>query len=107
MEKFYGIQYLRGFAAMYVMIFHLGSLCGVELTGTGGRTARLFFVISGFIITWTFRRTAEPVLLQLKRYAIRRAARIYPPYWVMLLITLPLFLLGFGEGAWWHRDPLN
>jgi exopolysaccharide production protein ExoZ len=107
MEKYYGIQYLRGFAAVYVMLFHLGSLCGIELTGTGGRTARLFFVISGFIITWTFRRTQEPPLTQLKRYAIRRGARIYPPYWIVLAVTLPLFLLGFSKGAWWHRDPLN
>ncbi len=107
MDKFHGIQYLRGFAAIYVMLFHLGSLCGIELTGTGGRTARLFFVISGFIITWSFRRTQDRPLAQLRRYAIRRAARIYPPYWVVFAITLPLFLIGVTKGAWWHRDPIN
>jgi exopolysaccharide production protein ExoZ len=107
MEKFYGIQYLRGFAAVYVMLFHMGSLCGVHLTGTGGRTARLFFVISGFIITWTFRRTTEPPIQQLQRYAIRRATRIYPPYWIVLAFTAPLFIFGFAKGDWWHRDPVN
>lgn len=107
MEKFFGIQYLRGFAAVYVMVFHMGSLCGVELTSTGGRTARLFFVISGFIITWAFRRTSEPPLAQLKRYAIRRALRIYPPYWIVFALTLPIFLTGMAKGDWWHRDPVN
>ncbi len=107
MEKFYGIQYLRGYAAVYVMLFHIGTLCGVHITGTGGRTARLFFVISGFIITWAFRPTAESRLAQLQRYAIRRATRIYPPYWIVLAVTLPLFLLNYAPGAWWHRDPVN
>lgn len=89
------------------MLFHLGSLCGVALTGTGGRTARLFFVISGFIITWAFRPTKDRPLAQLERYAVRRAFRIYPPYWIVLAFTAPLFLAGIGNGAWWHRDPVN
>jgi peptidoglycan/LPS O-acetylase OafA/YrhL len=64
----------------------------------------LFFALSGYLIAGPYIRAlieGRP-LQSAKRYAIRRAARIYPAYWVALtaiLLLVPHPRVGFGTLA--------
>ena len=55
---------------------HLGSV-EIQEVGVDG-----FFAISGFLITMSWIRSPNPV-----SYLIRRAGRIFPGYWVALVVT--------------------
>jgi len=55
---------------------HLGSL-EIQEVGVDG-----FFVISGFLITRSWLRSGDT-----RRYLIRRCSRIFPGYWLALLVT--------------------
>lgn len=73
-------------------VFHFGRL-GVDL----------FFVISGFIICYIHDADiGRPRMLG--RYAYRRATRIYPLYWLLLLAVLPLYLVFPDAGDGSARD---
>jgi exopolysaccharide production protein ExoZ len=71
------IQYLRGVAAIGVVIFHIGQIFRLELK-FGGSGVDIFFVISGFIM-WmvTRRREAAPA-----QFIQKRLLRIVPLYWI-------------------------
>jgi peptidoglycan/LPS O-acetylase OafA/YrhL len=88
LRTFHGVQAMRGLAALSVV-------CGHALTarpdlvsrsaGEGALTilaggVDIFFVISGFIIAAT--AASRPDAME---FAFRRALRIYPVYWLVLL----------------------
>lgn len=82
-ETLYGIQYLRGAAAIAVVLFHAAERTGYHFA-IGAAGVDVFFVISGFIM-WvvTFRR--EPTPLQFMRARIRR---IVPLYWLATAVMV-------------------
>jgi exopolysaccharide production protein ExoZ len=71
------IQYLRGFAAFGVLVFHAADRAGGAF-GVGAAGVDIFFVISGFIM-WvvTCRNTPSPA-----QFLLRRVERIVPLYWM-------------------------
>jgi peptidoglycan/LPS O-acetylase OafA/YrhL len=95
------LEALRGFAALYVVFFHVLPqkiyLLGVNiglLFRFGPEAVIVFFVLSGFVIKYTFERSADK---SFKYYFIRRFIRLYIPLFF-------IFLLGYGikcysEGA--------
>lgn len=95
MKKSYlSIQYLRGLAAMLVVIFHLG--VPLERFGyTGGWPVGLsagvdiFFVISGFVM-WlsTYGRPITPV-----QFYAKRIVRIVPLYWLLTSLMLGILIV--------------
>jgi exopolysaccharide production protein ExoZ len=74
------VQYLRGLAAIGVLIFHAAERAGWAF-GVGAAGVDVFFVISGFIM-WvvTCRKTPPP-----GQFLVRRVQRIVPLYWLMTL----------------------
>ncbi|HML29646.1 MAG TPA: acyltransferase [Hyphomicrobium sp.] len=81
------IQYLRGIAAIMVVLFHTASaasgytwLPSVLLSGAGG--VDIFFVISGFIMWQSTARTK----IAPADFLRKRVARIAPIYWLMTLV---------------------
>lgn len=88
--QFVGIQYLRGVAALAVVLFHVAAFVfgqPTEKTLTvGGLSAGvdIFFVISGFII-W---RTTDKSEISPITWWCGRLIRIVPLYWIALLSTL-------------------
>jgi peptidoglycan/LPS O-acetylase OafA/YrhL len=86
---------LRWFAAFGVFIFHvrdfypLPGMRDVALFGNSGVT--FFFVLSGFVLTWSFvpHDTAP-------RFYWRRFARIWPALVVSTAIAIPVFYAGRG-----------
>jgi peptidoglycan/LPS O-acetylase OafA/YrhL len=97
------IHGLRGAAAMMVVIQH--SLEMTHLQGSalfdpmldrvnfGRLGVTLFFLISGFVVPFSFRG-GQP----LRTFAISRFFRLYPAYWVSIALFL---VLGF-----WHGNPV-
>jgi exopolysaccharide production protein ExoZ len=85
---FLSIQYLRGLAALGVLLFHASQRAGAAF-GAGAAGVDVFFVISGFIM-WTVsaRKATGPV-----DFLLRRAGRIAPLYWTVTLLVVGLDLL--------------
>ncbi len=91
------IQYLRGIAALFVVLFHIKWMLnnvyvdknlGDILFISGNFGVDLFFVISGFVICLsTEKKESKPC----KKFIIRRFFRIYP---LLLLSVLFVYILG-------------
>ena len=89
---------LRFFAALYVLTFHSGASLMREHLGDNPLTTflvnghlgvSLFFILSGFMLTYSGeRRNAQG--FDLSAYALARFARIYPLYLLSLLIAAPI-----------------
>ena len=106
--KFGLLELGRGGAAALVVFHHANDVLaeprffGVE--GFGGHLRNFnvgvdfFFVLSGFIIAWVHWRDIGD-RRRLGRYVVRRFARIYPPYWCVLLPLIALYQLFPGTGA--------
>lgn len=92
------IQYLRGFAAVLVLIYHIGHIMpstGVRFS-LGAIGVDIFFVISGFIIWVTGRDLAPGPFLK------RRLIRLVPLYWTITLL-LAFITVTYGRGVDWTR----
>ena len=110
------LDILRGVAALMVLLIHAYGLSGrfVPVSSPepafttrwlgdalfffGASGVWLFFALSGYLITKPFVRSlvAGESLPSGFAYAIRRAARIYPLYWVVLTATILVVGGGFG-----------
>ena len=95
-SRFVFIDALRGIAAVAVLCHHLYNNSELQgplsralphiVTGTfnfGAHGVQIFFVISGFVISCSLRRTRVTPRSALS-FAIRRQVRLDPAYWVML-----------------------
>ena len=85
---------LRFFAAFHVVIFHFlamgifrGPAWYQKLSSIGYVGVSFFFVLSGFILVYTYG--GRPITL--KDFWRARFARIYPAYAFSLLVTAPFF----------------
>jgi exopolysaccharide production protein ExoZ len=98
--KLASIQALRGIAILLVVLRHMKVyedryspdqlLPAFSVVGDAG--VDLFFAVSGFVMMITtgsrFGRAGA-----VKDFLYKRAARIYPLYWIFSLVILPLYLL--------------
>lgn len=94
---------LRFLAASGVLFGHYYLLMPIEGVGflaqLGGHGVSLFFVLSGFVLTWRYEVAgAENSFVglsatQTKIYLMTRFARIAPNYWFALLLTLVAYAL--------------
>jgi peptidoglycan/LPS O-acetylase OafA/YrhL len=104
---------VRAFAAAWVLVFHAGHL-GLwdafpsaaatrvipQAGGSGYLGVDLFFLLSGFILTWTYAASFERVTFRgWSRYVGIRLARIYPVH-VAVLLVLGGVVAG-GAAGWW------
>lgn len=82
------IQYLRGVAAIVVVIFHIGQIFNHQYS-FGATGVDIFFVISGFIMWMVSRKREVTPLIFIKK----RLLRIVPLYWLIILIMVAGSLL--------------
>ena len=98
-DRLYALDAFRGAAALWVVVYHLtlrypnfllGQDTPLEPIGFGITLQDLgiipvlwFFLISGFVISWTIDRCATPM-----DFVISRVSRIYPAYWASLAIIV-------------------
>ena len=102
--RFIFIDGLRGVAAMLVVFFHLHEAVGEVAAdwihpliksafGYGYLGVDVFFVISGFVISYSVRN-AKHTPGFLFRFGVRRSIRLDPPYWLTIVLELLLIKLG-------------
>lgn len=86
---------LRGVAACLVVAYHFAET-GVRSGGFGDRiighgylSVDLFFVLSGFVMALSYRSlfASSPTAKAYPAFLLRRVARVYPLYLVVMLIT--------------------
>lgn len=81
---------LRFFAAWMVVVHHFANFGALPVLwryqGFGATGVTFFFVLSGFVLTWSFVPSDTPA-----RFYWRRFARIWPLHVVTTLLALPVF----------------
>ncbi len=89
------ITSIRFFAALHVVIFHLHAIkvaAGPQwyqnFASIGYVGVSLFFVLSGFILVYTYANRETPA----RTFWRARFARVYPAYIFSLIVTLPFFI---------------
>lgn len=105
------VQVGRGLAALLVLLFHVTQLSETKLNEPfcfnlfrfGSAGVDFFFVLSGFIIFWVHRADIG-ARDRFKSFAVKRLIRIYPLYWIVTLVLLPVYFLvsGIGHGHEHH-----
>jgi len=102
-EKFESLEMVRALAALAVVFFHTqiiftgrtGIVPFAGVFGAGSRGVDLFFVLSGFIIAYVHANDlGRPG--RVGHYFYARFIRIYPSVWIVSLLALGVYLLGFG-----------
>ncbi len=96
---------MRFIAALHVVIFHCAAwtlwpvpAAVKHVAGQGFVSVSLFFVLSGFILAYTYTRPGHAKVKPAEFYAAR-FARIYPVYVLGLVVALPFFLAHHFAGG--------
>lgn len=104
-NKLNGVQYLRGYAAILVVINHLWPHNGyiykkLNFENIGGFGVDIFFVISGFIMAYTLNDfTKKNNHLAAYEFIKKRVERIYPLYFVILAPSFIIYVLKCMYGS--------
>lgn len=103
---------VRGFAALYVLLFHckntlpwftLGRLNG--FASKGYLAVDFFFVLSGFILSHVYLRGFEAHRHRQGRFLALRLGRIYPAHLATLVLAILITRLpGFEQHRWLTYD---
>jgi exopolysaccharide production protein ExoZ len=94
-DKIVSIQYLRGLAALGVVLCHYGSDIKSypklsRLFSSGQLGVHVFFLISGFIIVYSLIKS-DYKTNQFFKFLLKRSIRIDPAYIVVIVLTILLF----------------
>ena len=119
---FHFVDALRGIACLWVVLFHAPLEGRLDLLisilphwfvavvfNWGSFGVAIFFVLSGFVIAHSLRE-AKIDLAYFRLFSLRRFARITPPYYVSIVLTLGFALLSShvkGEAFAPGRTPLS
>lgn len=104
MQRIRGLDGIRGLSAIAVVITHLSGWDYLEQIGllssrltpliNGSAGVQAFFILSGFLISLLlvheYRRTGT---ISIRKFIWRRALRIFPLYYLFLLIATGIFAL--------------
>ncbi|HHQ4533263.1 TPA: acyltransferase family protein [Aeromonas veronii] len=81
----------RTFLALIVVVHHL-----ISIPIIGHYAVHGFFILSGYLMTFVMNVSYGYSLRGIRAFSINRFLRLYPSYWVVLLLTL-LSVAFFGE----------
>jgi peptidoglycan/LPS O-acetylase OafA/YrhL len=102
---------LRALAVLAVMVHHflpVDRYLPADYITLGLLAVRLFFVLSGFLITGILLSyRSEERGTALRRFYVRRILRIFPIYYLTLFIALALQVRPIQQGAFWHLTYLS
>lgn len=111
-----GIRYLpevdglRCVAISLVLLWHWGPTALTHVAQWGQIGVRLFFVISGFLITGILLRAKSSGFspgVSLQNFYGRRFLRIFPPYYAVLVISVAIHIPGIRNSGIWHAAYLS
>lgn len=100
MNRIPSLDGLRAISILMVIFGHLSHTEGapefLSLLNMSRFGVRMFFVISGFLITGLLMKEyQETGRVSLRQFYLRRTVRIFPAYWVYIAVVGALTLLGF------------
>jgi peptidoglycan/LPS O-acetylase OafA/YrhL len=102
---------LRALAVLAVMVHHflpVDRYIRPDFITLGLLAVRLFFVLSGFLITGILLNyRSDERGHALRRFYVRRILRIFPIYYLTLFVALALQVRPIQQGAFWHLTYLN
>lgn len=91
MRRLDSLTGLRWWAAFAVFLYHMRNLAPVPLLGEvarfGNHGVAFFFVLSGFVLTWSAGQSGTTA----RNFYWRRFARIHPAHVAALLLAIPVF----------------
>ncbi len=88
---------LRGIAVMLVIFYHSGAPV------PGGLGVLIFFVLSGFLITWLLlKEWARHDGVSLRGFYARRTLRIFPAFYAYATASL-ILMLAIHKAVDWHQ----
>ena len=96
---------LRWWAAFAVFFFHMTAFAPLPifpLFEYGNYGVMFFFVLSGFVLSWSWK--AE---LPIRAFYLRRFGRIWPSAFVALLIAIPVFYSFAPDPSQWWVKPFD
>ncbi len=100
---------LRAFAVLAVMATHFSGTVHAWVPELGTGAVRLFFVLSGFLITGILLRCRGRVAagvstmgFQLRQFYLRRSLRIFPAFYGTLFLAAALNMEAMRPTFWWH-----
>ncbi|MCC7476045.1 MAG: acyltransferase [Pirellulales bacterium] len=89
-------------------MFHLPNLTDYSLFGHGQLAVTFFFVLSGFLITYLLlREKKQTSQINVRRFYLRRALRIWPLYYWMVFLGLVLIPAGVKLGRVPYDSPFK
>jgi peptidoglycan/LPS O-acetylase OafA/YrhL len=98
---------LRAFAVLGVLVYHYAPATKT-IAPLGPYGVRLFFVLSGFLITGILLRgDTGDRLRTLRQFYARRFLRIFPAYYLVLFVAAALAVPGIRAGLAWHASYLS
>jgi peptidoglycan/LPS O-acetylase OafA/YrhL len=98
---------LRAFAVLGVLVYHYAPTTK-SVAPLGPYGVRLFFVLSGFLITGILLRgDTGDRLRTLRQFYARRFLRIFPAYYLVLFVAAALAVPGIRAGLGWHAIYLS
>src|SRR5690349_6415685 len=100
--KFEKLEALRGFAAIYVVVYHVLMHVQLKVAGFdllfffrfGQEAVILFFLLSGFVIKYSFERSKDK---SFKSYFLKRFTRIFIPLLFVLVLSYALQSVAAGR----------
>lgn len=99
-SRLYNLDYLRGFAALGIMVYHY---CSWGLRQNSGETVfpaetflgrvgvygvAIFYVLSGLTLYYVYYHKMKPDLADLKDFFAKRIFRIFPLLWLTTILTI-------------------
>ncbi|WP_249158662.1 acyltransferase family protein [Bradyrhizobium tropiciagri] len=97
-RRFVVLDFYRFVAALGVFIFHLKNIdkgISPAWNGSYGLFVDMFFILSGFVISYSYPSTSTGVR-SYARFLVRRIARIYPLHLLTLLAFAGLAFIGIA-----------
>ncbi|SRR5579864_4059710 len=96
-----GLDGIRAISISLVLIYHLTASAGLKPWTFGAFGVEVFFVISGFLITWLLiGEEAKRGWISLPSFYARRALRILPPAMTYLAVVFILSRFGVTRFTW-------
>lgn len=93
-----GLTGLRGYAALWVFFLHAtwgwqGDAFAMKLARLGGSGVTIFFVLSGFILSYVYSSKFAQKTIGYRSFMFARFARVYPLHFVTLILYAGLVLI--------------
>lgn len=100
-KNFHWLNWLRFGLAIYIVLFHTlkefypfvrDDVFLYSLLNLGNLATTIFFVLSGFLLTYVYISSANNSNLDRKKFWIARFSSLYPLHFLTMLFSIPAFL---------------